>query len=55
MVLILAIILGLAWLLGFGVLHVTGAAIHLLLVLAVVGLIVHLVRMGRSGSPGPVR
>ena len=52
MVLILAIILGLAWLFGFAVFHVAGAAIHLLLVLAIVGVIVHLVRVGRSRTAG---
>jgi len=35
---------------GFVVFHVSTAAIHVLLVLAVVGLIAHLVR-GRSATP----
>jgi len=53
MILILAIILAVAWLLGFTVFHVASAAIHVLLVLAVVGVIVHLVR-GHSSGPKPV-
>jgi len=44
MLLILAIILGIAWILGFTVFHVASAAIHILLILAVVGLIAHFVR-----------
>jgi len=50
MLLLLAVILGVAWLMGFVVFHVSTAAIHVLLVLAVVGLIAHLVR-GRSATP----
>lgn len=52
MILILAIILAVAWLLGFTVFHVASAAIHVLLVLAVVGVIVHLVR-GHSSDQKP--
>ena len=37
MLLLLAVILGVAWILGFGVYHVASAAIHVLLVLALVG------------------
>jgi len=44
MLLALAIILAVAWLLGFGVFHVASAAIHLLVVLAVIALIVHFVQ-----------
>lgn len=53
MLIILAIILGIAWLLGFTVFHVASGAIHLLLILAVVGVIAHLLR-GRTmgGTPG---
>lgn len=47
MLLLLAIILALAWIAGFGVFHVASAAIHLLIILAVVSVVVHLVR-GRS-------
>jgi hypothetical protein len=49
MLLILAIILGLAWITGFGFFHVAGAFIHVLIILAVIGLLLHLVR-GRRGS-----
>jgi hypothetical protein len=49
MLLILAIILALAWVTGFTVFHVAGAAIHLLIVVAVISLVLHLVR-GRKGS-----
>jgi hypothetical protein len=44
MLLILFIILLLAWIFGFGVFHVAGGLIHLLLIVAVIALIVHLVR-----------
>ncbi len=44
MILILAIILAVAWLLGFTVFHVASAMIHFLLVAAIVGVVVHLVR-----------
>ena len=50
MILILAIILAAAWLVGFTVFHVASAAIHFLLVLAVVGVIVHFVR-GTASRP----
>ena len=48
MFIILAIILGLAWIFGFTVYHVASAGIHLLLILAVISLIVHFVRGRRS-------
>lgn len=41
---ILFVILLLAWILGFGVFHVAGALIHLLLIAAVIALILHFVR-----------
>jgi hypothetical protein len=47
MLLALAILLALAWVAGFGVMHVASAAIHVLLVLAIVSLVLHLFR-GRS-------
>jgi len=47
MLLILAVILGIAWLLGFTVFHVASGAIHLLIVLAVIAAIVHFVSGGR--------
>ncbi len=40
----LFIVLVVAWLLGWGVLHIAGGLIHLLVILAVVSLIVHFVR-----------
>ena len=44
MLLLLAIILGVAWILGFGVYHVASAAIHILLILALVSIVLHFVR-----------
>lgn len=41
---ILFIVLLAAWILGWGVFHVAGALIHLLLILAVIALILHFVR-----------
>jgi hypothetical protein len=40
----LAVILCLAWLLGFGVFHVAGGLIHLLLVLAVISVLWQVIR-----------
>lgn len=48
MLLALALVLGIAWLLGFTVFHVTAGAIHILLVVAVVVAIVHLVQGRRT-------
>jgi hypothetical protein len=48
MLLLLAIILGIAWIFGFAVYHVASGAIHILLLLAVIALIVHFVRGARS-------
>jgi hypothetical protein len=44
MLLVLAIILGLAWIAGFGVFHVASAAIHILIVLALISVIMHVIR-----------
>jgi hypothetical protein len=44
MLLLLAIILGIAWIFGFTVYHVASGAIHLLLLLAVIAVVVHFVR-----------
>ena len=41
---ILFVVLLVAWILGWGVFHVAGALIHLLLILAVVALILHFIR-----------
>jgi hypothetical protein len=48
MLLWLAIVLVIAWALGFVVFHVAGGLIHILLVFAVISLILHFVR-GRRG------
>jgi hypothetical protein len=40
----LFVILLALWLFGFAAFHVAGAAIHILLILAIISLIVHLVR-----------
>ncbi len=48
MLLLLAIVLAIAWLGGFTVMHVTSAAIHLLLVLAVISIVLHFVRGRRA-------
>lgn len=45
---ILFAVLLVAWLLGFGVFHVAGGLIHLLLVLAVISLVLHFVRGARG-------
>lgn len=47
MLFILAIILALAWVAGFTVMHVSSAAIHVLIVVAVAMAIVHFVRRRR--------
>ena len=48
MLLTLAIILIIAWLLGLVAFHVTAWFIHLVLVVAIIALILHFVRGGRS-------
>jgi hypothetical protein len=48
MLLALAIILAIAWLLGFSIFHVASGALHLLIILAVVAVIVHLVQSRRT-------
>ncbi len=50
MLLLLAVILGIAWLLGFTVFHVASGAIHILIVVAIIAAIVHFVQ-GRRGLP----
>jgi len=40
----LAVILVLAWALGFGVFHVGGGLVHLLIILALLSVIVHFAR-----------
>jgi hypothetical protein len=39
-----AVILGLAWILGFGVFHVASAAVHVLVLLAIASVVLHFVR-----------
>ena len=48
MLFLLALILGLAWVMGFVVYHVASAGIHLLLLLAIVSVVVHFVRRGAA-------
>jgi predicted nucleic acid-binding Zn ribbon protein len=50
MFLILAIVLLMVWGVGSLAFHAVGAMIHLLLILALVSVIVHFVRDGRSGA-----
>jgi len=45
----LAVILLIAWALGFGVFHVAGGLIHLLLVVALVVFVINLVSGRRAG------
>lgn len=44
----LAVVLFVLWILGFGVFHVAGGLIHILLVLAVISIIVQLVSGRRA-------
>jgi hypothetical protein len=44
MLLLLAILFTVAWMIGFGVLHVASATIHILLILALVAIVLHFVR-----------
>jgi Family of unknown function (DUF5670) len=49
MLLAIAVILLILWLLGFLVIHIGGAFIHILIVIAVIVVILHFVRGRRSG------
>ena len=40
----LGVILLVAWITGFGVFHVASAAIHVLIVLAIISILVHFIR-----------
>lgn len=42
------IILLIAWILGWGVFHVAGAMIHILLVIALISLVLHFIRGPRA-------
>jgi hypothetical protein len=44
MLILLGIVLFVAWILGYTVFHVASAAIHILIVLAVIALVMHFVR-----------
>lgn len=46
---ILFVVFLMAWLLSWGVFHVVGGLIHILLIVAVISLILHFVR-GRTGA-----
>lgn len=48
MLLIIAAILAIAWVFGFTVFHVASAAIHLLIIFAVVAVIAHFLRSGNG-------
>ena len=48
MLLILFAVLVVVWLLGFIAFHVAGGLIHLLLIFAVISLVLHFVRGGRT-------
>jgi hypothetical protein len=48
MLIALAVLLALAWVLGFTVVKVGGFAIHLLILFAVVALVAHFFRRGSS-------
>jgi hypothetical protein len=48
MILTLAVILIVAWILGFSVFQVTGGLIHLLLVLAVISVLWHVIGRRRT-------
>lgn len=50
MFVVLAILFGIAWLLGLTVMKVSSFAIHVLLILAVISVIVHFVRRTRSSA-----
>ena len=45
---ILFVILLVAWILGFGVFHVAGGLIHILLIVALISLVLHFVRGPRT-------
>lgn len=44
----IALVLFILWILGFGVFHVAGALIHILLVLAVIAIILHFITGRRT-------
>jgi hypothetical protein len=48
MLIALALILFVAWIFGFTVFHVASAAIHFLVIAAIVSIVVHFVRRART-------
>ena len=44
----LGVILLIAWITGFGVFHVASAAIHILIVLALISIVMHFIRGTRA-------
>ncbi len=44
----LALVLFIAWILGFAVFHVASALIHILIIVAIIALILHFVRGTRT-------
>jgi hypothetical protein len=50
MFIILAIVLGLAWVLGLTVMKVSSMGIHLILLIAVISAVMHFVRRGSKST-----
>ena len=50
MFLILFVILLLAWIMGWGVFHVAGALIHLLLIVALISIVLHFFQGRRAAG-----
>jgi hypothetical protein len=44
----LAVILALAWILGFAIFHVASVAIHVLVLAAIVSVVLHFLRRGKG-------
>ena len=44
----LAVILALAWILGFAIFHIASVAIHVLVLAAIVSVVVHFLRRGKG-------
>ncbi len=53
MLLALAVLLAIAWLLGFTVFHVASGAIHILIIVAIIAAIVHFVQGRHTGGIAP--
>ena len=50
MFIFLAIVLAIAWVMGFTVFHVASAAIHVLIIFAIASVVLHFIR-GKGASP----